>query len=74
VGKCADFIGFNLDRLEYAGAQHDPQAALIFCAPQRVDLSVINGKIVVEDGELRTIDVNKVIEKHNKISMKLIDG
>jgi cytosine/adenosine deaminase-related metal-dependent hydrolase len=74
VGKCADFIGFDIDRLEYAGAQHDPQAALIFCAPQRVDLSVINGKIVVEDGELRTIDVGKVIENHNKISMKLING
>ncbi len=74
VGKCADFIGFNVDRLEYAGAQHDPQAALVFCAPQRVDLSVINGKIVVEDGELKTIDVGKVIEKHNKMSMKLING
>ncbi|HZY45328.1 MAG TPA: 8-oxoguanine deaminase, partial [Anaerolineae bacterium] len=74
VGKCADFIGFGLDRLEYAGAQHDPQAALIFCAPQCVELSVINGKIVVEDGELRTIDIGKVIENHNKISRKLING
>jgi cytosine/adenosine deaminase-related metal-dependent hydrolase len=73
-GKCADFIGFDLDRLDYAGAQHDPQAALIFCAPQHVDLSVINGKIVVEDSELRTMDVGKVIERHNKISMKLING
>ncbi len=72
-GKCADFIGFNLDRLEYAGAQHDPQSALIFCAPQRVDLSVINGKIVVEDGELRTIDTGQVIEQHNKISAKMIN-
>lgn len=73
-GKCADFIGFEIDRLEYAGAQHDPQAALIFCAPQRVDLSVINGKIVVEDGELRTIEMGKVIERHNQISTKLING
>ncbi len=74
AGKCADFIGFKLNRLDYAGAQHDPQAALVFCAPQRVDLSVINGRIIVEDGELRTIDVDRVIERHNKISQKLING
>ncbi len=64
LGKCADFIGINLDRLDYAGAQHDPQAALVFCAPQRVDLSVINGRVVVEDGQLLTVDVNKIIERH----------
>ncbi len=73
-GKCADFIGFNANRLDYAGAQHDLQSALVFCAPQRVDLSVINGRIVVEDGELRTVDVRHVMERHNKISMKLING
>ncbi|MBP7686946.1 MAG: 8-oxoguanine deaminase [Thermoflexales bacterium] len=73
-GKCADFIGVNLNRLDYAGAQHDPQAALVFCAPQRVDLSVINGRIVVEDGQLLTADVNKIIEQHNRISKKLING
>ena len=50
VGKAADFIAFNLNELAYAGAQHDPMAALIFCAPQQVDLSVINGRIVVKNG------------------------
>jgi 8-oxoguanine deaminase len=74
AGKCADFIGFNANRLDYAGAQHDPQAALVFCAPQRVDLSVINGRIVVEDGQLLTVDVRHVIEQHNKISARLING
>lgn len=74
VGKCADFIGINLNRLDYAGAQHDPQAALVFCAPQRVDLSVINGRIVVEDGELLTMDVHQLAERHNRISKKLING
>ncbi len=73
-GKCADFIGFNSNRLDYAGALHDPQAALVFCAPQRVDLSVINGRIVVEEGQLLTVDLRHVIERHNKISTKLIRG
>jgi cytosine/adenosine deaminase-related metal-dependent hydrolase len=74
VGKCADFIGFNTNRLDYAGAQHDLQSALVFCAPQRVDLSVINGRLIVEDGELKTINLRHVVEQHNKISKKLING
>ena len=74
AGKCADFIGFNTNRLDYAGALHDPQAALVFCAPQRVDLSVINGRIVVEDGQLLTVDLRRVVRQHNKISRKLING
>ncbi|HLF27480.1 MAG TPA: 8-oxoguanine deaminase [Anaerolineae bacterium] len=74
VGKAADFIGFKLNRLDYAGALHDPLAALLFCAPQRVDLSVINGQVIVEDGELQTVNLRSVIEKHNRISAKLIRG
>jgi cytosine/adenosine deaminase-related metal-dependent hydrolase len=74
VGKAADFIAFDLNKLAYAGAQHDPMAALIFCAPQQVDLSVINGRVVVEDGELRTVDLGPIIERHNRISQQLIHG
>ncbi len=70
----ADFIGFRLERLAYAGALHDPLAALVFCAPQTVDLSVINGRVVVEDGELRGIDLAEVIRRHNRISHQLLSG
>jgi cytosine/adenosine deaminase-related metal-dependent hydrolase len=73
-GKAADFIGLRLDRLAYAGALHDPLAALVFCAPQRVDLSVINGRVVVEDGHLLTIDLGSVIEWHNRISRELVEA
>ncbi len=73
-GKSADFIAFNLNQLAYAGAQHNPLAALLFCAPQQVDLSVINGRIIVEDGELRTVDIRPVVERHNQISRNLIDN
>lgn len=71
-GKAADFIGLRLERLDYAGALHDPLAALVFCHPQRVDLSVINGEVVVEDGHLLTVDLGPVIERHNRISRELV--
>lgn len=73
-GMAADFIGLRLDRLAYAGALHDPLAALVFCAPQTVDLSVINGEIVVEDGHLTRVDLGPVIERHNQISRQLVSG
>jgi len=71
-GKAADFIGIRLNQLDYAGALHDPLAALVFCTPQRVDLSVINGRTVVEDGHLLTVDLGPVIERHNRISRELV--
>jgi len=73
AGMSADLIAFDLNQLAFAGAQHDPMAALLFCAPQTVDLSVINGRIVVEDGELRTVDLPPIIERHNQISKRIIN-
>jgi 8-oxoguanine deaminase len=73
-GKAADFVGFRLDRLDYAGALHDPLAALVFCTPQRVDLSVINGRVVVEDGHLLTLDLGLVIERHNRIARQMVEA
>ncbi|HIP87188.1 MAG TPA: 8-oxoguanine deaminase [Anaerolineales bacterium] len=71
-GKAADFIGFRLDRVDYAGALHDPMAALVFCTPQRVTFSVINGKVVVEEGRLLTVDLGPVVERHNRIARELV--
>ncbi len=70
----ADFIGFRLERLAYAGALHDPLAALIFCAPQNVDLSVINGEVIVEDGELGRLDLASIVRRHNEISRTMVNG
>jgi cytosine/adenosine deaminase-related metal-dependent hydrolase len=73
-GNAADFIAFRLDRLDYAGAFHDPMAALVFCTPQRVDLSVINGRVVIEEGHLLTLDLGPLIERHNRIARELANG
>jgi 8-oxoguanine deaminase len=73
-GKAADLIGLRLDRVDYAGALHDPLAATVFCAPQRVDLSIIHGRTVVEGGNLLTLDLGPAIERHNRIARKLVRG
>lgn len=74
VGKCADLIAFNLNKLEYTGSLEDPLAALVFCAPTNVDFSMVNGKIIVKDGRLLTVDIQKLVQKHNQASRRLIHG
>ena len=73
VGKCADFIAINLNRLEFAGALHDPLAAVVFCAPQHVDYSVVGGRVIIEDGQLLTLDVPRLVEKHNRAARRLLN-
>jgi 8-oxoguanine deaminase len=72
TGKCADFIAINLNRLDYAGALHDPLAAVVFCAPQRVDYNVVQGKLVVNEGHLTTINEQQLVIRHNSAAKKLV--
>ncbi len=71
-GMCADFFAINLNRLDYAGALHDPVAAVLFCAPLHVDYTVVGGKFVVKDGQIVTLDLPKLIEDHNRVARKLL--
>jgi len=72
AGMAADFIAFDLSRLDYAGAQHDPLGALIFCTPQRVDLSVINGRVRVQEGQIVGLEPEPLIRRHNEISREML--
>ena len=58
-GFAADFVAWRTDAIGFAGGMMDPIGALIFCTPTigTVDLSVINGDIIVKDGKLQTIDL-----------------
>ncbi|MFQ5617191.1 MAG: 8-oxoguanine deaminase [Anaerolineales bacterium] len=70
-GKCADFFAIDLNRLDYAGAWHDPLAAVVFCNPAGVDYTVVGGKFVVKAGQLLTVDLRKLVEKHNRAAAGL---
>jgi cytosine/adenosine deaminase-related metal-dependent hydrolase len=73
-GMAADLIAFDLGQIAFAGAGHDPVAALAFCAPGQVSYSIINGKILVREGRLTTIDLPVVLEKHNAMARQLANG
>lgn len=74
VGKCADFIAIKLDKLDYAGALHDPVAATLFCNSVRVDLNVVGGEIIVKDGELQSLDLAEHVFNHNQAARRLVRG
>nr|PZN59034.1 MAG: 8-oxoguanine deaminase [Chloroflexota bacterium] len=73
-GMAADLAAFRLDQAAFAGALHDPVAALVFCQPANADFVLINGRIVVSDGVLQTVDLLALVEQHNRISTWLIRG
>ncbi|WP_342363019.1 8-oxoguanine deaminase [Terrarubrum flagellatum] len=74
VGKMADVIAFDMRGLDHAGALHDPVAALVFCSPQTVSLSIINGAVIVQRGELKTLDVAAHVERHNAAARRMANG
>lgn len=73
-GKAADFALFDLNRVAFAGAWHDPLAALIFCAPQPAACVIVNGKVIVKENQIATADMPKVVERHNQISRMMVNG
>jgi len=68
-GACGDIIAFDLRGLDYAGgAVHDPVGALLLCTPPRVTWSIINGRVVVERGEIVGFDRERIIARHNELA------
>jgi len=70
-GMAADMAAFRLDRLEFAGAQHDPVAALVLCAPVGVDHLWVQGRQVVEEGHLLGVNLPNLVERHNRLAKEL---
>lgn len=68
----ADFVAFDLRTIAFAGGLHDPVAALVFCAPAGAAFSVINGRMVVKEGRLTTVDLPVLIETHNRLARALV--
>ena len=73
-GMAADLVIFDLNRLEFAGALHDPVAALALCGPVPAQHTIVNGRFVVRDGRLTTVDLGRLVARHNRLAADLING
>lgn len=73
-GMAADIVLFDLEQLGYAGALHDPVAALVFCTPSNVAYNIINGRVVVREGVCMTLDTGVLRERHNRLARELAEA
>jgi len=71
-GMCADLALFDLTTVGFAGgAVHDPVASLLLCASPQAAYTVVNGRVVVREGQLTTLDLGPLVERHNALARLL---
>ena len=72
AGMCADLALFDLRTLGLAGgAVHDPVGALLLCASPAAAWTIVNGRVVVREGQLATLDLGPLLERHNQLARQL---
>ncbi len=69
-GKAADIAIFDLGEIGFSGSW-DPVGALLFCQPARVRTLIVNGRVVVEQGRLQTIDHESAQRRHRQFALAL---
>lgn len=74
VGMCADLAIYDLDTPGFAGAAvHDPVAALLLCASPQAAYTVVNGRVVVREGQLCTTELAGLLARHNALARTLYE-
>ena len=72
-GKAADIILFDLNDIAFSGS-HNPLTSLVCCGNSSlVKMTIVNGKIVVKDGIILTINTEKIAfnaHEHAKMLIK----
>ena len=70
VGKRADIAIWDISQLESAGSW-DP-AAILLTGPTRVKHLLIEGRQIIEDGQLLTVDLANLISQQNQLAKALM--
>ncbi len=71
-GFAADLAIFDRNMIDFSGTQTDPLAALIFCGPVKPRHVMINGRFVVRDFHLASMDMNNLLARHDKAARQLL--
>lgn len=70
-GKLADVVIFGDHEISHAGAFFRI-GSIFSCSPLRAWYSIINGKVLVEKGELKTEDEHRLIDRQKATTKKLL--
>jgi cytosine/adenosine deaminase-related metal-dependent hydrolase len=72
-GKAADIVLFDLSDAAYAGC-HNPLVGLVTCGNTSLaSMTMVNGKIVVKDGRLLTMDSSSIAQNAHKIACSMVE-
>jgi cytosine/adenosine deaminase-related metal-dependent hydrolase len=75
VGMCADMALFDLNALGFGGgAVHDPVGSLLLCASPQAAYTIVNGRVVVREGQLATLELGPLLERHNALAIELVQA
>ncbi|MGH4036641.1 MAG: 8-oxoguanine deaminase [Sphaerochaeta sp.] len=73
-GWNADMAIFDVSTIPYAGSFSDNSASLLFCGTNHnTAYTIVNGKIVVDNGELVGVDEKELASKAREVSKKLLN-
>ncbi|MDR7543158.1 MAG: 8-oxoguanine deaminase [Armatimonadota bacterium] len=72
VGKRADVALFSVEGIEFAGAEADPVAALVYCAPRRVRHLFVEGRPVVQEGRLVRADEEVIAQAGHRLARRIL--
>lgn len=73
VGKAADMFLIDTNRLELAGALFNDTALPILAGTPQVDMTIVGGKIVVDEGRLVNIDEEQFAIRAQKAAEKMLE-
>jgi len=73
-GMAADLAAFRLDTIDMSGAQWDPVAALVLCGPHKASCTIVNGRVIVREGQLVSLDLAPVLARHAALARALANG
>jgi len=72
AGKAADLVAYRVDGIQHAGAGGDRVAGLLTCAPVNACYSIIDGRVLIEQGEITGLDLPALVNQHNQQAQRLL--
>lgn len=72
-GMAADLVLFSMTQPGYAGALTDPRGALLYCGNNHLaDTTIVNGRVLIENGEFLAADLNQITEDANRATARIL--
>jgi hypothetical protein len=70
-GAAGDLVCWPQEGVAFAGALSDPVEAWLRCGPVTARHTVVNGRVIVEDGQLAIGGVEEMLARHQAISARI---